>query len=94
MPPWLLLAFRAPSRRCGPSFSIARIRGTRSYLIHRFGPLDADPHQVLSQLDTQNEVSIRRALILALVKFNDQRFPPQDSSPTDTAAARSVRQRS
>ena len=51
---------------------------TRSYLIHRFGPLDADPHQVLSQLDTQNEVSIRRALILALGEFNDQTFPPQD----------------
>jgi len=51
---------------------------TRSYLIHRFGPLDADPHQVLTQLDAQNEVSIRRALILTLGEFNDQRLPPQE----------------
>ena len=44
---------------------------TRSYLIHRFGPLDADPHQVLTQLDTQGEVSIRRALILILGEFSE-----------------------
>ncbi len=51
---------------------------TRSYLVHRFGPLEADPQQVLTQLDTQNEVSIRRALILSLGEFNDQKLPPQE----------------
>src|SRR5271166_3969299 len=51
---------------------------TRSYLIHRFAPLDADPHQVLTQLDTQGEVSIRRALILILGEFNDHQLPPQE----------------
>src|SRR5271165_3342927 len=49
---------------------------TRSYLIHRFGPLDADPQQALDQLDTQGEVSIRRALILILGEFNEQQLPP------------------
>jgi len=49
---------------------------TRSYLIHRFGPLDADPHQVLTQLDTQGEVSIRRALILILGEFSEQQLLP------------------
>jgi eukaryotic-like serine/threonine-protein kinase len=49
---------------------------TRSYLIHRFGPLDVDPHQVLAQLETQGEVSIRRALILILGEFNEQQLPP------------------
>ncbi len=48
----------------------------RSYLIHRFGPLGADPGHILTQLDRQDDVSIRRALILTLGEFSDQRFPP------------------
>jgi formylglycine-generating enzyme required for sulfatase activity len=48
---------------------------TRSYLIHRFGPLGADARQVLTQLDTQEEVSTRRALILVLAEFSEQQLP-------------------
>ncbi len=48
---------------------------TRSYLVHRFRPLDTDPHQVLAQLDTQSDVSIRRSLILILGEFNEQQLP-------------------
>jgi formylglycine-generating enzyme required for sulfatase activity len=48
---------------------------TRSYLIHRFRPLDADPHHVLSQLDIESDDSIRRSLILILGEFNEQQFP-------------------
>ena len=51
---------------------------TRSYLIHRFQPFDADPKQVVSQLDTQKDVSIRRALILTLGEFNEQQLPTQE----------------
>src|SRR5690348_11721938 len=51
---------------------------TRSYLIHRFAPLDADPRQVLSQVSTQGDVSIRRALIFILGEFNDQQLPLQE----------------
>ena len=51
---------------------------TRSYLIHRFGPLDADPNQVLTQLDRQDDVSIRRALILTLGEFSEQQLPPAE----------------
>jgi formylglycine-generating enzyme required for sulfatase activity len=46
----------------------------RSYLIHRLGPLGADPNRVLTQLDTQDDVSIRRALILTLGEFSEQQF--------------------
>jgi formylglycine-generating enzyme required for sulfatase activity len=49
---------------------------TRSYLLHRFGPLAVDPNQVLVQLDGQEEVSIRRALLLILGEFNEQQLPP------------------
>ncbi len=47
---------------------------TRSYLIHRLGPLDADPNQILAQLDLQNEVSIRRALIHTLGEFSEHQL--------------------
>ncbi len=46
----------------------------RSYLIHRFGPLGADPNQILPQLDRQDDVSIRRALILTLGEFSEQQL--------------------
>ena len=48
----------------------------RSYLIHRLAPLGADPNQVMTQLDTQDDVSIRRAMILTLGEFNEQQLPP------------------
>jgi formylglycine-generating enzyme required for sulfatase activity len=51
---------------------------TRSYLIHRMGPLEADWKQVQRQLDTQDDVSIRRALILILGEFSEQRLPPEE----------------
>ena len=53
---------------------------TRSHLVHRFRPLDRDPHQVLDQLDTQGEVSIRRELILILGEFSHQQLPPVNAS--------------
>jgi eukaryotic-like serine/threonine-protein kinase len=41
----------------------------RSYLIHRFRPLGADPRALAKQLDDEKEVSIRRALLLSLGEF-------------------------
>ena len=37
----------------------------RSYLIHRFSQLDADPDRLLGRLGLEPELSVRRALILA-----------------------------
>src|SRR5438309_11775197 len=50
---------------------------TRSYLIHRLGPLEADWKHVQRQLDRQDEVSIRRALILILGEFSEDQLPPE-----------------
>lgn len=47
----------------------------RSYLLHRLNPLGADPDRVLTQLARQEDVSIRRALILALGEFSEQQLP-------------------
>jgi formylglycine-generating enzyme required for sulfatase activity len=59
---WSLLAHRPDPR-------------TRSYLIHRFGPLGAAANQVLAQLDAHNDVSIRRALLLSLGELSEQQLP-------------------
>jgi formylglycine-generating enzyme required for sulfatase activity len=51
---------------------------SRSYLVHRFGALGADPNQVLTQLDSQRGASIRRALILILGEFSPQQLSPEE----------------
>ena len=51
---------------------------TRSYLIHRLGPLDTEPNQILTRLDQENEVSIHRALILTLGEFGAQQFSEEE----------------
>jgi formylglycine-generating enzyme required for sulfatase activity len=62
---WPLLQHRPDPRR-------------RSYLIHRFSPLEVDPSQVLTQFDSQDEVTIRRALILTLGEFSENRLQPSE----------------
>jgi serine/threonine protein kinase/formylglycine-generating enzyme required for sulfatase activity len=47
----------------------------RSYLIHRMSPLDAHPNRVLDQLATQQDASVRRALILVLGEFSERQLP-------------------
>jgi formylglycine-generating enzyme required for sulfatase activity len=44
----------------------------RSYLIHWFGPLGADPKVILKRLDGESDVSIRRALILRRGEFGEK----------------------
>src|SRR5262249_15560631 len=48
----------------------------RSYLIHRFGPLGADPQPIPARLPHQADVSVRRALLLCLGEFGEAAWPP------------------
>jgi serine/threonine protein kinase/formylglycine-generating enzyme required for sulfatase activity len=50
----------------------------RSYLIHRLALLGADPGAIVRQLEDEKEVSIRRALLLALGEFGLDRLPDDD----------------
>lgn len=43
----------------------------RSYIIHRLGPSGVDPLPIISQLNEEPDVTIRRALVLALGEFTD-----------------------
>jgi formylglycine-generating enzyme required for sulfatase activity len=48
----------------------------RSFLIDRLAPGGADPQVLLSRLEREPEVSIRRALLLSLGEFGLDRLPP------------------
>jgi formylglycine-generating enzyme required for sulfatase activity len=61
-------------RKVWPMFQHRPDPRARSYLIHRMNPLQTGPKRVLAQLDEQDDVSIRRALILALGEFEEQQF--------------------
>ena len=44
----------------------------RSYLIHRLGPLRADAATILKRLDSESDITIRRALILSLGEYGEK----------------------
>src|SRR5262249_30267712 len=47
----------------------------RSYLIHLLGPLGSDPDTIQRRLEEESDVSIRRALLLCLGEFSEDRLP-------------------
>src|SRR5262249_46793026 len=52
----------------------------RSYLIHRLGPLSADPSEIIERLWSETDLGIRRALILSLCEFTPVQLPPSERS--------------
>ena len=48
----------------------------RSYLIHRFGPLEAEPLILIRRATQEKDVEIRRALFLGLGEFGDTQLLP------------------
>jgi serine/threonine protein kinase/formylglycine-generating enzyme required for sulfatase activity len=48
----------------------------RSYLIHRLSPLGADSGAIIKRLDEERDITIRRALLLALGEFDEKALPP------------------
>lgn len=55
----------------------------RSFLIHRLGPYGVDPRLVVDRLAAETDVSIRRALILSLGEFPDDKIQPYQVALTD-----------
>jgi formylglycine-generating enzyme required for sulfatase activity len=50
----------------------------RSYLIHLLSPLGADATAVIQRLDQEPDITIRRALILSLGEFGEDRLPAEE----------------
>ena len=68
---WRLLRMHQPAKvwpllKHGPDPTL------RSYLIHRLGPLGADAGAILKQLDSESDITIRRALILSLGEYGER----------------------
>jgi formylglycine-generating enzyme required for sulfatase activity/tRNA A-37 threonylcarbamoyl transferase component Bud32 len=55
----------------------------RSYLIHRFARLGADPLVLRRRFDTESDTSARRALVLALGEFAERRVAQAPGPPAD-----------
>jgi formylglycine-generating enzyme required for sulfatase activity len=51
---------------------------TRSYLVHRFGPLGADAWAIIKRLDEEPDVTVRRVLILSLGEFGEKAWTADD----------------
>jgi len=68
---WPLLRHPAHPQAKAYGFSDPRVR---SYLIHRLSPLGADPGAIVKRLDEEQELSIRRALLLAVGDFGVEQF--------------------
>jgi eukaryotic-like serine/threonine-protein kinase len=49
----------------------------RSYLVHRLAPLGADAGEILKQLDSESDLTIRRALLLSLGEYGEKEFSPE-----------------
>jgi eukaryotic-like serine/threonine-protein kinase len=49
----------------------------RSYLIHRLYPLGADAGEILKQLDSESDLTIRRALLLSLGEYGEKELSPE-----------------
>jgi len=53
----------------------------RSYLIHWLSPLESDPAAIVARLDSEPDVTIRRALTLSLGEFTETQLPVSDRPP-------------
>jgi formylglycine-generating enzyme required for sulfatase activity len=65
---WPLLAHSPDPRR-------------RSYLIHRLGPLGADPGTIIKRLDEEPDATIRRALLWSLGELEPDRLSLAERAP-------------
>jgi serine/threonine protein kinase/formylglycine-generating enzyme required for sulfatase activity len=48
----------------------------RSYLIDRFGPFGAEAAAIIKRLEEEQDITVRRALVLSLGEFDAEQLPP------------------
>ena len=71
-------------KRAWPLLKHSPDPSVRSYLIHRLARLGVDPKSIIARLEKEEEVSIRRALFLALGEYDERAVPaarPTESIP-------------
>lgn len=50
----------------------------RSYLIHRLGPMRANPQTIIHRFEEESDVTVRRALLLSLGEFGPKELPADE----------------
>jgi serine/threonine protein kinase/formylglycine-generating enzyme required for sulfatase activity len=53
----------------------------RSYVVHWMSPLGGDPLMLIQRLETESDVTVRRALVLALGEFTETQFSVAQRTP-------------
>ena len=53
----------------------------RSYVIHWLSPLGGDPQPIIQRLDSESDLTIRRALVLTLGQFTETQLSPAEQQP-------------
>ena len=66
------------TERVWPLLTLRPDPRVRSYFIHRLGSLGTDARMVLQRLENEPELSIRRALVLGLGEFGEDRLTPAE----------------
>ena len=66
----VLLRMNQPSQ-AWPLLKLSPDPRGRSYLVHRFSPLGADPQSLVDRLNVETDLSIKRALVLSLGQFDE-----------------------
>jgi serine/threonine protein kinase/formylglycine-generating enzyme required for sulfatase activity len=64
-----------------PLFKVSPDPSVRSYVIHWLSPRGGDPQAIIQQLDTEPDVTIRRALVLTLGQFTEAQLPAAQRQP-------------
>src|SRR5262249_55237535 len=63
----------------------------RSYRMHRLGRVGVNPETLLQQLDVERDVEVRRALLLSLGEFAEQKLPAEQRRTRATQLLRLYR---
>ncbi len=72
------------SARVWPLLASSPDPSARTYMIHRFAGMAVAPKSIIDRLDVEPDVSIRRALILSLGEYLEQRLHPRGSQGVDS----------
>src|SRR5262249_38745922 len=66
------------SEKVWPLFRPSHDPRARTHLIQALSPLGVDARAIAKQLNTESDITIRRALLLSLGEFSEKDFTPQD----------------
>jgi formylglycine-generating enzyme required for sulfatase activity len=77
----VLLVRLGTAEKVWPLLKASPDPSVRSYIVNWLSPRGGDPHAILERLEIEADVTIRRALLLALGQFTETQLPPAARQP-------------